>query len=188
MSLDPCERIEEFISYCITYSLKTELRMANSFIDMFVTGWIWCPFLPCAPAPCGKLTPCPSISSNWSTIVQSSSSPTASATSRDQRRNMGRTRWAKLVSSRFFDLTKLVFYTIPSRKQDLWRCTCNSLSVCNLLFHLLNFISSLAMTCTKFFNVDLEFNAMDNAMFYIWYYQNVKKIYIDEMIWEDNLE
>lgn len=29
---------------------------------------------------------------------------------------------------------------------------------------------------------------MDNAMFYIWYYQNVKKIYIDEMIWEDNLE
>lgn len=44
------------------------------------------------------------------------------------------------------------------------------------------------MTCTKFFNVDLEFNAMDNAMFYIWYYQNVKKIYIDEMIWEDNLE
>lgn len=94
----------------------------------------------------------------------------------------------KLVSSRFFGLTKLVLYTIPSRKQDLWRCTCNSLSVCNLLFHLLNFISSLAMTCTKFFNVDLEFNAMDNAMFYIWYYQNVKKIYIDEMIWEDNLE
>lgn len=44
------------------------------------------------------------------------------------------------------------------------------------------------MTSTKFFNVDLEFNAMDNAMFYIWYYQNVKKIYIDEMIWEDNLE
>lgn len=44
------------------------------------------------------------------------------------------------------------------------------------------------MTCTKFFNVDLEFNVLDNAMFYIWYYQNVKKIYIDEMIWEDNLE
>lgn len=44
------------------------------------------------------------------------------------------------------------------------------------------------MTCTKFFNVDLELYAMDNAMFYIWYYQNVKKIYIDEMIWEDNLE
>lgn len=44
------------------------------------------------------------------------------------------------------------------------------------------------MTCTKFFNVDLEFNAKDNTMFYIWYYQNIKKIYIDEMIWEDNLE
>lgn len=39
------------------------------------------------------------------------------------------------------------YYT--SRKWDLWRWTSNSISVCSMLFHLLNTIASLTMTCTK---------------------------------------